>query len=107
MTDITPDKRLLHKGRLLDIESVIDVRRIVNAGTLRDRVTVQYRAPGTDNFGNPNGAWVNEATLWAYVEPLRGIERFESLQQQPAVDIRVTIRGNGNETREVYCKEAV
>ena len=107
MTEITPDKRLLHEGRILDIESVIDVKRIINAGTLRDRVTVQVREPGEDGFGEPNGAWINEATLWAYVEPLRGVERFESLQQQPAVDIRVTLRGRGNETREIYCKESV
>lgn len=106
MIAITPKKRLKFGVRILDIESVIDVKRLVAAGMLRDRVIVQQQVAGQDDFGAPISTWDNEATVWAYVEPLRGNELFAAQQVQGAADIRVTMRGRGNETREVYCKEA-
>jgi SPP1 family predicted phage head-tail adaptor len=99
---------------------------------LNRRVTIQSRAAGQDNFGEPNGAWSDVATVWAAVAPVRGAERYQAAQTQAQNEIKVTIRyragltpknrlmlgarvldienivniNERNETLEIFCKEA-
>jgi len=54
----------------------------LNAGQLDRRVTIQARASGTDDRGQPNGAWVAVATVWAMPMPAKGREFFAASQMQ-------------------------
>jgi len=39
------------------------------AGALKERVTLEYQAAGTDARGVANGAWLSRGTVWAAVVP--------------------------------------
>lgn len=54
----------------------------LNAGQLDRRVTIQARAAGTDDRGQPNGAWGTVATVWAMPMPAKGREFFAASQMQ-------------------------
>jgi SPP1 family predicted phage head-tail adaptor len=41
--------------------------------TLNHRVTIQRRAAGEDDLGQPSGAWVTHAELWADVQWPTGV----------------------------------
>lgn len=64
----------------------------INAGHLRDRVTLQQRAAGVDAHGQESTTWEDVATVWAHVQPLRGREFFAAGQVQSQVDVRMRIR---------------
>ena len=46
----------------------------MRAGDLDQRVTLQRREEGEDEAGQPYSGWVDVASYWAAVEPLRGRE---------------------------------
>ena len=67
----------------------------VNAGDLRQRVTIQAPpAPETpaNAFNEPSGTWTNLVTVWASIEPLSGREVFLAAQMQTNVSHKITIR---------------
>lgn len=64
----------------------------MRAGWLRHRVVIQERAPEQDSYGEERPAWVDAATVWASVEPLRGREYLEARQGQAEVSHRVGMR---------------
>jgi SPP1 family predicted phage head-tail adaptor len=39
----------------------------VKAGELNQRIAIQARAAGTDDAGQPNGAWTHVGYLWANI----------------------------------------
>jgi len=39
------------------------------AGGLKERVTIEYQAPGTDALGIANGAWQTRGCVWASLVP--------------------------------------
>lgn len=45
-------------------------------GNLRERVTVQDYTTVDDGYGNQVPTWVDLATVWARVEPIKGREAF-------------------------------
>lgn len=63
-------------------------------GRMRHRITLQRFEEGEDEYGATVSMWVNVATVWASVEPLRGQEFFaaQSLQSQTTVRIRMRYR---------------
>jgi SPP1 family predicted phage head-tail adaptor len=66
----------------------------MSAGPKRHRITIQ-RVERTENaYGEAVDAWVDDAVLWASVEPLRGDEFFKGHlpQAQATVDTRMRIR---------------
>lgn len=50
------------------------------AGLLRHRVTLQRRAEGVDDLGQPVDEWEDVATFWASITDARGREIMESRQ---------------------------
>lgn len=65
----------------------------ISAGNLRHRVTLEECTESADEVTNePVEAWRAFSVVWASVEPVRGNERFASMQIQSAVTHAVTIR---------------
>lgn len=62
------------------------------AGVMRERVKLQRPEVGIDARGQAVDTWVDVATVWARVEPLRGREYFAAAQVQDTADARITIR---------------
>lgn len=61
-------------------------------GDLRERVTLQQKATVTDAIGGETVTWSDVVTLWALVEPLAGLEKYEAEAVQSQLSLRVTIR---------------
>lgn len=65
----------------------------MQAGKLRHRVTFQAHDGSQNSVGELDPAgWVNQATRWASVRPLRGREFLESRALQSDVDTRIVTR---------------
>lgn len=64
----------------------------MQAGQLRHRVTIQEPDPTQDEYGEAAPTWVDVATLWAAVEPLRGREFLEAQRLGAEVTTRIRIR---------------
>lgn len=64
----------------------------LQAGKLRERVTIQTVTRTSDGGGGFTEAWANTATVWARVEPLTGREAFEAMQVASTMSHRVVIR---------------
>lgn len=64
----------------------------MRAGWLRHRLTIEAPHSTKNTFGEDVVTWVDEATVWASVEPLRGREYLEARQQQAEVTHRVAMR---------------
>ncbi|MFZ5816298.1 MAG: phage head closure protein [Bacillota bacterium] len=65
---------------------------MTTAGKLRHRVTLQDNQAPRDSYGAEADNWVDVATVWASVEPLRGREFFAAQQVNSEVSARVRIR---------------
>lgn len=64
----------------------------MNAGDLRQRVTIQYKTVTKDAYGQEVITWTDLATVWASVEPLSGREFMEGRQETAEVNTRIRIR---------------
>lgn len=64
----------------------------VAAGRLRTRVVIQTVTRPDDGGGGTAEVWVDGPTVWAHIEPLRGVERYAAQQTTSRVSHRVTIR---------------
>lgn len=65
----------------------------MNAGKLRDRITIQEQSATSNAYGEQIITWVDlYDNLPASVELLRGREYFQSQQLQTIVDTRITLR---------------
>lgn len=64
----------------------------MDAGSLKDRVTIYAMAAGTDDLGQPNGSWGTLATVWAHVRYLTGIETVKNDAQASVVKASIRIR---------------
>jgi len=62
------------------------------AGALRERVTLEYQAAGTDALGVANGAWRLRGTVWAAIVPAGegAVAVGDALSAEPRY--RVTLR---------------
>jgi SPP1 family predicted phage head-tail adaptor len=65
---------------------------------LNKRVTIQRPIgpddppPRTDKYGQPLDTWIDVATVWAAIEPLRGREYFSAQAEHADVTTRIRIR---------------
>lgn len=64
----------------------------MQAGRLRDRVTLQVRTKTKNALGEEVLDWVDFATVWAEVTPIRGQEYFAAGQMQRSADVRLRMR---------------
>lgn len=75
------------------------------AGALRERVTIERRAPSRDNRGGANGAWMYDGAAWVGVAPVVPANLAEADALSAAPRWRVTMRkreGIGLDTRLVW-----
>jgi len=59
---------------------------------LNKRVTIQRLEKAPDEYGQPIDIWVDVATVWAAIEPLRGREYFAAMSEHAEVTTRIRIR---------------
>jgi SPP1 family predicted phage head-tail adaptor len=77
----------------------------MRAGRLRHRITIQEKSVSRNTYGEEQISWVDVATVWGAVEPLRGDEFIESARAGAEVTTRIVIRyrsGIQPEMRVVY-----
>ena len=65
------------------------------SGRLRERVRVEAEVRSPDGGGGFSFSWEAVATLWASVEPLKGVERLQAMQLQGSNLFKVTLRNDG------------
>lgn len=64
----------------------------MKAGQLDQRVTLEQRDDGQDEYGQPIESWTSFASVWACVEPLQGREFIAAHAAVSEVTARVRIR---------------
>ena len=64
----------------------------MQAGKLRERVTIQEEVVTRDSFGAEVNPWVDAAAVWASVRPGASGERFISAADQVQATITHTVR---------------
>ena len=65
----------------------------MQAGHLRDRITIQRKTAGTDAWGAPlPDAWADYATAWANVRHLSGVESIKAGADVSVVSASIRIR---------------
>lgn len=77
----------------------------MKAGDLRQRVTIQNKTAVRNSYGEEVITWVDLATVWAAVEPLRGREFLDGKMITPETTTRIRIRfrdGVSPEQRVVF-----
>lgn len=65
---------------------------MVNAGSLRHRITIQQFSVAKDSYGEDIKTWSDYHICWAEISPFRGREYFESQQIVPEIETRMKIR---------------
>ena len=71
---------------------------IMRSGRLDRRVTIQTLTETLDKYGDPVQSWVDQVTVWASVQPLRGDEPFENQQTLSKATTKFRIRYNSDIT---------
>lgn len=67
----------------------------LRAGKLRHRVSIERLTETVDDYGavdRSSANWASIGTVWAAIEPLRGVERLEASQLKESVDTQITMR---------------
>lgn len=70
----------------------------MQAGKLRSRVTLQYRALGEDDAGQPSGAWFDLASVFADVRTLGGLASIKAGGDVSLVRASIRIRRRSDVT---------
>ena len=73
----------------------------MKAGQLRERVTIKSKSVAQNTYGEEVITWVDVATVWAAVEPLRGREFMEGKQITAEVSTKIRIRYRSGITPEM------
>ena len=67
---------------------------------LRHRVVLQAKSVTRDAMGGEVITWVDQATVWAAIEPLNARELVAAQQVQPELSTRISIRHRSDVTAE-------
>lgn len=59
---------------------------------MKHRIALQAVSQASDSQGGYTETWATYATVWAYVRPVKGYERFQADQLQTPVTHKVTLR---------------
>ena len=65
---------------------------MIDAGKLRERVTVQVASGTTNSLGETVLAWSNSSAVWASVEGVSARESLTAGQQETTISHRVRLR---------------
>lgn len=65
-------------------------------GDLNKDITLQYKTLAPDTYGSMTTTWVDQATIKASIEPIRGIEFLKGQQIQSEITHRIRIRFRNN-----------
>ncbi|MFM8735378.1 MAG: phage head closure protein [Pirellulales bacterium] len=65
---------------------------MIDAGKLRERVTVQIASGSTNALGETVLAWTNSTSVWASVEGVSAREALTAGQQETSISHRVRLR---------------
>jgi SPP1 family predicted phage head-tail adaptor len=71
---------------------------LINASELRHRVTFQRTKQTEDTAGGFTESWIDIASVWAKIEPVKSYERFVAMQTETHVSHKITIRYNKDVT---------
>lgn len=61
-------------------------------GKMKQRVSIQSITQASDGQGGFTESWATDATVWAYVRPVKGYEKYQAQQVQTPVTHKITIR---------------
>ena len=64
----------------------------MEAGKLRNRITLQQRTLATDSYGQPIESWADLVTVWAEVRSLSGRESMIASAMQGVTNYEINIR---------------
>ncbi len=64
----------------------------MNVGKLNRRITIQQRTEGLDSYGQPNQSWIDVATVWANIKPIKGRELLIAQSMRSEVTHNIDIR---------------
>jgi SPP1 family predicted phage head-tail adaptor len=67
-------------------------------GQLKRRVTIQSSSTFSDGQGGFTESWVDGATVYASVEPIKGFERMQAMQMQEPITHKIMMRFRGDVT---------
>lgn len=70
----------------------------MRAGRLDRRITLQRRTLAENDYGEAIETWVDLATVWAEMLPVRGAERYAAQQTVAETEIKWRIRWRPNLT---------
>lgn len=65
---------------------------MIDAGKLRERVTIQIASGSTNTLGETVLAWSNSSAVWASVEGVSARESLTAGQQETTISHRVRLR---------------
>ena len=74
---------------------------------LRHRIVLQAKSVTRDAMGGEVITWVDQATVWAAIEPLSARELVAAQQVQPELNTRIGIRYRSDVTAEWRAKYGV
>lgn len=63
------------------------------SGRLRHRVTIQRRASGQDEAGQPVDTWTDYKTVWAEIKPMQGEEYYTQTAERAEITHELRMRG--------------
>ena len=64
----------------------------LNAGALREPITIQRKVSVSDGMGGQAIQWIDLATVRAHVKPLSGREALQAMQLQASITHRIYMR---------------
>lgn len=64
----------------------------MRAGDLRNRITIQSKTVVQNTFGEEVITWIDFATVWAAIEPLRGREFLDAEMSTSEITTKIIIR---------------
>ncbi|MEH7827110.1 phage head closure protein [Gemmobacter denitrificans] len=68
----------------------------MNAGRLRERVTIQRQTSGDDGYGNTVTGWADHMTVWADVRETPGKERVDAGRVEASKTATIRIRASSD-----------
>lgn len=76
----------------------------MQAGTLKNKVTIKQLTEGQDEIGQPMTTWADVATVWANIRNLSGIESIKAGADTSIVkaSIRIRMRNDINAGMRVF-----
>lgn len=73
---------------------------MIGAGQMKARLIFQTRASSSDSYGNHEGSWVDQFTVAARVQPLRGGEEVIASRLSGVQPVLIIVR-RSTDTRQI------